>query len=114
MSSRSILLSAMSTELAAMAGTVDSLAGLVADQVRQSEGEARVRALVEAQAIDDLSQRLVALSGVAGAVAEGVDVETALAAVSLADLSQRLRGTHPTNVGGPVAQSVAGDVMLFE
>jgi hypothetical protein len=65
------LLSALSAELAAMSETVEPLCGMAADHVRNSQGEARARALVDAQAIDDLSQRLIALSDLTGAVARG-------------------------------------------
>lgn len=108
------LLSALSTELAAMMETVESLSAVVADHARRSQGEARARTLVGAQAIDDLSQRLNALSGVTGAMARGDDPEIALAGVRLTDLSLRLRGVVSTTVPSSVPRPVAGDLTLFE
>ncbi len=114
----SALLSAISGELAAMVETVESLSAMVGDHVAQSRGDARLSALRNAQSIDDLSQRLDALSGVTGAMARGDDAEIALAGVRLADLVQRLRGSIPTTISAPGphsgAPSVAGDLMLFE
>ena len=116
----SALLSALSRELAAMMDTVESLSATISDHVGNSRGEARLRALKDAQAIDDLSQRLEALSAVTGAMARGDDAEAALAGVRLTDLSQRLRGAVPaaspvpTTFSAPAAQPVAGDLMLFE
>jgi len=108
--SSTALLSALSTELAAMVATVESLSRMAADHVRQSRGEARVRALVDAQAIDDLGQRLSALSDVTGAMADGEDIAAAVSGIRLTDLQSRLRGAVPVS---PVA-SAAGDLMLFE
>lgn len=108
------LLSALSAELAAMMEMVDSLSGMAADHVRQSQGEARMRALVDAQAIDDLSQRLGALSDVTGAVAGGEDLATAIGGVRLADLQSRLRGAVFASGAAPASRHAAGDLMLFE
>lgn len=108
------LLSALSAELADMRDTVGSLAVLVADYVRLTEGEARGRALVEAQAIDELGQRLEALSAVTDSVARGGDLVPVLDAVTLADLARRLRAAVlPTHHAAPVVADVAGDLMLF-
>jgi hypothetical protein len=103
------LLMALSCELAGMVGTVESLSVSVADHVRSSQGEARTRALIDAQAIDELSQRLDALSAVTAALAKGADEATALSAVRLGDLAQRLSGA-PFN---PPDRAV-GDITLFE
>lgn len=108
------LLSALSAELAAMTETVESLSGMAADHVRNSQGEARARALVDAQAIDDLSQRLTALSDVTGAVARGEGVETAIGDVRLADLKSRLLDAVSASTAAPAPRPVAGDLMLFE
>jgi hypothetical protein len=108
------LLSALSAELAAMMETVDLLSGMAADHVRNSQGEARVRALVDAQAIDDLSQRLGALSDMTGAVAGGQDVAAAIGGVRLADLQSRLRTAVFASAAVPASRPAAGDLMLFE
>jgi hypothetical protein len=108
------LLSALSAELAAMMETVEPLCGMAANHVRNSQGEARARALVDAQAIDDLSQRLTALSDLTGAVARGEDVETAIGGVRLADLQSRLRHALSASTAAPASRSAAGDLMLFE
>lgn len=106
------LLTAVSDELLALRESVESVSALVAVHVSRCQGEARIRALVDAQAIDGLSQRLEVLSGVTGAMARGEDLETVLADVGLADLSERLRCGDVTVHRAP--GSVAGDLMLFE
>lgn len=108
------LLSALSAELAAMMETVESLSRMAADHVRQSQGETRARALMDAQAIDDLSQRLGALSDVTGAVAGGEDLAAAIGGVRLADLQSRLQGAVFASAPAPASRPAAGDLMLFE
>lgn len=108
------LFSALSAELAAMMETVELLSGMAADHVRNSQGEVRARALVDAQAIDDLSQRLAALSGMTGAVARGEDVEAAIGGVRLTDLQARLRDAVSASTSAPAPRPVPGDLMLFE
>ncbi|KQY85031.1 hypothetical protein [Brevundimonas sp. Root1423] len=108
------LFSALSAELSAMMQTVDGLSGMAADHVRQSQGGARDRALVDAQSIDDLSQRLSALSEVAAAVARGEDVAAAIGGVRLADLQSRLRGVVLASAPIAAPRPTAGDLLLFE
>lgn len=111
-SQSSALLSAISAELCEMASAVNSLSSLVADHVLQSQGEARARALVDAQAIDALSQRLEALSEVTGAAAQGHDIAMVLAGVRLSDLAGRLGRGVPGAASEP--SQASGDLMLFE
>lgn len=109
------LLSAIAAEIALLSGPLETLSSLVADHVRQAEGEARVQALVEAQAVDEISQRLEALGEVATSVANGDPIESALDAVRLSDLAQRLRLAVLSQASPQTAVApVTGDLMLFE
>lgn len=112
----SAFLSALSTEFAAMRRTVDDLAGVVSDHVQQTAPDARAAAMLQAQAVDALSQRLDALSGVTGALARGEPVVNALDGILLADLSGRLRQAllAADPVPQPVAGPAPGDLALFD
>lgn len=109
-------LSALSSEFGAMTRTVDGLSGLVMEHARQVAPGARPEVLVQAQAVDALSQALDALRGLTESLARGEGFETALDAVLLADLSTRLRQALPTSAppSQPVAGPAAGDLMLFD
>lgn len=110
------LLSALSTEFVAMRRTVDDLQGLVSDHVLQTPPDARAGVMLQAQAVDALSQQLDALGGITGALARGEPVESALEGVLLADLSDRLRqallAAHP--LPQPVPGLAPGDLALFD
>lgn len=110
----SALLIALSTELAAMKGSAENLSSLMAELVQHSQGEARTRALVEAQAIDELTQKLDALRGLTWSLARGDAVETAIDAVLLAEVAGRLRRAVLAGESVAVAPGAAGELMLFE
>lgn len=110
----SALLSGLASELASARATVEALAPLVAEHVRQAPIERRMALLVQAQSLDDLAQRLEALSGLTAAVAEGTPVPAALDAIPLAELADRLRrAAAPGAVAAP-APAASGELVLFD
>jgi len=109
------LMAAVADELAAVRHGVEAVAGLVGELVASSTGEARDRALTEAQALDLASQRLDALAGLIRGLGAGATPEQAIGALTLSDMAQRLgtaidRPSSPT----PDAASVSGDLLLFD
>lgn len=109
-----ILFQALSAELSSTRGRIDALAGLVSGYVRSCPLEARPIALRDAQAVDALAQHLEALSGFALRLSDGEPFETALAAVPLADLADRLRAAVQLSPHHRADTSLAGDVVMFE
>src|SRR5690606_38520379 len=109
------LMAAVADELAAVRHGVEAVAGLVAELVASSSGEARDRALTEAQALDLASQRLDALSGLIRALGAGATPEQAVGALTLSDMAQRL-GTPIDRPSSPApdAASASGNLLLFD
>ena len=107
---------AFSAELATIGEGVDGLADLISAHVRQAPGEARPQALVQAQALDDLIQRLDALRVLAGGLARGEAIEAALDGVPLAALADRLRGAVLLSSASAavLSEPAGGDLMLFD
>lgn len=108
------LLEAFSAELFSTRGGVNALAGLVSDYVRNCPLEARPTALRDAQAVDALAQHLDALSDFARRMSGGEPFETAVAAVPLSDLADRLRAAVQSPVHHREDACAAGEVLLFE
>jgi hypothetical protein len=110
----STVFSALATELAHASAGVDQLAVLVCDYVRDRLDHDRPAAVQEAQALDAVGQHLQALCELARALARGEPIETAIDAVPLADLANRLRAT--THSSAPVATPAptAGELVLFD
>ena len=109
------LMAAVADELAAVRHGVEAVAGLVGELVATSSGEARARAVTEAQALDLASQRLDALSGLIRALGDGASPEQAIAALTLSDMAQRLgsaAGVAPRTEPAPSLAS--GDLLLFD
>jgi hypothetical protein len=110
------LLSALADELALTLPVVEGLSALVVEHAIQADALHRPRILIQAQAVDDLSQRLVALRDLTEALSHGAKVEAALDTVSLAEMAARLRlavnGTASNTM--PVASATHGDLMLFD
>lgn len=104
---------ALSAELATMGEDIEGLAGLVADHVRLVAPEVRQRTLIQAQAVDELTQRLDALRSLATLLARGEPVEAALDAIHLADLADRLRSVVLPSAREVRSPPAAGDLMLF-
>lgn len=105
---------AFSAELESIGAGIEGLAGLVAAHAHQAPPELRPQVLVQAQALDDLTQRLAALSTLATVLAGGEAIETGLDQVPLSELADRMR--DGVLQSGPKARSrqSAGDLMLFD
>lgn len=112
------LLTAVAAELADIRNGVDDAAGLVNELLNLAPPAQRLAYLTRMQAFDVLSQRVDALSGLAGALAADQPVDSALAALPLAEMAERLRETslrgNPTPAADPVRSAVAGDLLLFD
>ena len=105
---------AFSAELERLGEGVEGLAGLVADHARLTSTEMRPQVLVQAQALDELTQRLDALSALAIALARGESIEAGLDRVPLADLASRLREIVLRSRPETRIRAAAGDLMLFD
>ena len=112
------LLSAVAAELADIRAGVDEAGGLVSELLRLAPPEQRLSFLTRTQAFDVLSQRVDALSGLAAALAEDQPMDTALAALPLAEMADRLRElsfrVKPTAAPAPTPVAVSGDLLLFD
>jgi hypothetical protein len=111
------LLTAVAAELADIRAGVDEAGGLVSELLRLAPPEQRLTYLTRMQAFDVLSQRVDALSGLAGALAADQPMDTALAALPLAEMADRLRELSfrvkpATSASAPAA--VSGDLLLFD
>lgn len=104
------LLGAVADEMADVRAGIEGLSSLVSDLVPHCPAGLRGEALVRAQAFDALIQRLEGLSGLVAALGAGVPAHTALEALTLTDLAERLAGTSDSQSRAPVS----GDLMLFD
>jgi hypothetical protein len=105
---RRALMTALGDELADVRTLVDELAILMSDLIVRCPAEMRPEALARAQAFDPAIQRLDALGGLMAALGAGLPLETALHAVTLSGMADRLAGR------APVAPVPAGDLVLFD
>ena len=105
---------AFSTELETLRQGVEGLAELVADHARQASADIRPQVLVQAQALDDMSQTLHALSALSVGLARGGSMEAELERMPLADLANRLRDTVLRSKPQPRSRQAAGELMLFD
>ncbi len=85
------LLAAMAAELTDIRAEIEAAGGLVSEVLRQLPAEARLGYLTRSQSFDVLSQRIEALAGLAQAVAEEQPMDTALAALPLAEMAERMQ-----------------------
>jgi hypothetical protein len=85
------LLAAVADELMLVREGIDGIEALVSDLVRRAPPEERPNALTQAQALDALTQRLEALSGVLRMLGGGASPSEAVSRLSLADMAGRLR-----------------------
>ena len=110
------LLTAVSAELSDIRMGVDATAELVSELLALAPPEQRLAYLTRIQAFDVISQRIDALSGLAAAVAGNQPLDTALAALPLAEMGERLRETSLRGgaSAGAVAVADAGDLLLFD
>lgn len=111
------LLAAVAAELADIRAGVDEAGGLVSELLRLAPPEQRLTFLTRMQAFDVLSQRVDALSGLAGALADDQPMDTALAALPLAEMADRLREMSfrvKLSASEVAPAAVAGDLLLFD
>jgi hypothetical protein len=111
------LLAAVAAELADIRAGVDEAGGLVSELLRLAPPEQRLTFLTRMQAFDVLSQRVDALSGLAGALAADQPMDTALAALPLAEMADRLREMScrvKPSASGAAPAAMAGDLLLFD
>ena len=112
---REALMSGLSHELSLMLPLVEGLSGLVMDHAVQADAAERPRILAQAQAVDDLGQRLQALVRLTHAIGEGAVAHAAVDEIMLADLATRLRAALSGQAVVPhLAAAASGDLMLFE
>ena len=104
------LLAAVADELMRVREGIDGVEALVSDLVRRVPPEERPDALTQAQALDALTQRLEALSGVLRMLGGGASPSEAVSRLALADMAGRLR---PAAGEPPSAPAASGDLMLF-
>lgn len=107
------LFAGLSAELRVMMETVEGLSDLVTEHARQVAPERRHDVLIQAQAVDDLSQTLDSLRALAGALSTGAPMEHALASIPLAALSGRLQVVALSAPPEPEPESRPGDLLLF-
>ncbi|MBB4796408.1 signal transduction histidine kinase [Brevundimonas bullata] len=110
------LLSAVAAELDDIRAGVDEAGGLVSELLRLAPAEQRLTFLTRMQAFDVLSQRVDALAGLASALSEDQPMDTALAALPLAEMADRLRelSFRGRPLSEPAPAAVAGDLLLFD
>src|SRR5690606_40082294 len=95
------LLSAMAAELADIRAEIQGAGDLVSEVLRLLPPQTRLGYLTRSQAFDVLTQRVDALAGLAQAVVEDQPMDTALAALPLAEMAERMQETaHRARPGG--------------
>lgn len=104
------LLAAVADELMSVREGVDEIEGLVSRLVPLAAPADRPAALTQAQALDALTQRLEALSGVLRRLSGGASPAEAVTRLPLADLADRLRPAAGEPAPTPAA---SGDLTLF-
>ena len=104
------LLVAVADELTRVREGIDHVEALVSALVRRAPPHERGEALTEAQALDALTQRLEALSGVLRMLGGGATPAEAVSRLALADMAGRLR---PAAGVQAAAAPDPGDLMLF-
>ncbi|WGM31901.1 hypothetical protein [Brevundimonas sp. NIBR11] len=107
-----LLLVAVSDELAEICVRLEALSELTTELVSGCPAERRAEAMAGIQAFDLLIQRLEGLGGMAAAVGAGAPIATALHALTLSDLYERLVGEPPVRPSMSAASS--GELTLFD
>lgn len=113
------LLAAMAAELSDIRAEIEGAGDLVSEVLRLLPPQTRLGYLTRSQAFDVLSQRIDALAGLAQAVVEDQPMDTALAALPLAEMAERMQEAahrarsdpRPEQTDDPAA--AAGVLQLF-
>ena len=103
---------AVSDELAEIRVRLEELADLTSELIADCPGDRRDDAMSSVQAFDLLIQRLDGLSGLAAALGAGAPISTALHALTLSDLYERLAGD--TGIRPSTSSSSSGELTLFD
>ncbi|MHC3126366.1 hypothetical protein OB03_03255 [Brevundimonas sp. GN22] len=112
------LLLAVSAELSDIASGVQTAGDLMGEVMSHLPPQQRLSYMARVQAFDVLVQRLEALSGLSSALGRDQEMDTALAALPLAEMAERLqeaahRGKTPTSAPAPDTPD-AGVLQLFD
>lgn len=107
------LLTAVSAELSDIRMGIDTTADLVSELLKLAPADQRLSYLTRIQAFDVLSQRVDALSGLAVALAGDQPLDTALAALPLAEMAERLRETSLRRGASSSGDRMADDANDF-
>lgn len=105
------LLVAVSNELAEIRERLEDLADLTTALVADCPPERQPEAVGGVQDFDLLIQRLDGLSGLAAALGAGAPVATALHALTMSDLYNRLAGDSGSR---PLTSAGSGELTLFD
>lgn len=105
------LLVAVSNELAEIRERLEDLAGLTAELMSECPAERLAEAMSSVQDFDLLIQRLDGLSGLSAALGAGAPLATALHALTLSDLYDRLAGDTGSR---PSMSAPSGELTLFD
>lgn len=105
------LLVAVSNELAEIRERLEDLADLASELMADCPAERRAEAMSSVQDFDLLIQRLDGLSGLAAALGAGAPLATALHALTLSDLYDRLVGDTGIR---PSMSAPSGELTLFD
>lgn len=105
------LLVAVSNELAEIRERLEDLAGLTAELMTNCPPDRLGEAMSSVQGFDLLIQRLDGLSGLAAALGAGAPIATALHALTLSDLYDRLSGAAGDR---PSMSAPSGELTLFD
>ena len=108
------LLGALSEEFDTLADGIETLAGLVADTVRDADDTTRPAAMRQAQAIDEMTQRCRALSDLTDTLSREEPLQDGLDAIPLSALADRLSLALRLIPSPAVARPETGDLMLFD
>lgn len=111
------LLQAVSAELNDIATGVKSAGDLMGEVMSHLPAQERLSYMARIQAFDVLTQRLEALSGLSLAVSQEQPLDTALAALPLAEMAERLQEAAHRNNGFARTASTAepaGELHLFD
>jgi hypothetical protein len=105
------MLVAVSNELAEIRERLEDLAGLTAELMSDCPAERLAEAMSSVQDFDLLIQRLDGLSGLSAALGAGAPLATALHALTLSDLYDRLAGHTGIR---PSMSAPSGELTLFD
>lgn len=111
------LLQAVSSELSDIRSGVQQAGDLMGEVLSKLSPQDRLSFLARTQSFDVLVQRLEALSGLAGALSANQPMDTALAALPLAEMADRLQEAAHRGNADRVSikpELVSGDLHLFD